>query len=91
MIYSFIPLFIHYCRWIPTYSQLMSPGLASHRHADPLVPVTGHEDMVQSVIHSLYSYIVLVCVRIDRKAKFFHGNNLGMDSVGDKAQTPVLR
>lgn len=56
----------------------------------PLVPGTGHADVMQIVTHFLHDFVVLVCVRIHREAKFVQSLGLAIDEIGDEAPVPVL-
>lgn len=42
----------------------------SQRHTVPLIPGTGHADMMQIVTHFLHNFVILVSVRIYGEAKF---------------------
>lgn len=57
----------------------------------PLVPGTGHADMMQIVTHFLHNFVFLVCVRIQREAEFVQSLGLDIHNIGDEALVPVLR
>lgn len=57
----------------------------------PLVPVTGHDDMVQTVTHFLYDFVGYECMVICRVAKFVHSADVSIHDIGAETLGPVLR
>lgn len=75
----------------PSPNTILCSRLASHRHTLPLVPGTGHGEMLQFVTHFLHGNIAFVCVGINRKATFLHNLVLWIDNKGDKTLISILR
>lgn len=77
------------------YCCLSNTGIGSapelQRHTIPLIPVTGHRDVLQSMAHFLHEFVGSVHMIIHRVAKFIHNQSLSMNDVGDETLCPVIR
>lgn len=83
---------IHYSSHVPRpIRHCLVCRTTSHRHTVPLVPVTGHGEMMQIIKRLLRNFVILVDMSICGEAEILQSLGLGVDNIGDETLGSVLR